>query len=40
MLSGVVPGSKSTLSKPIQEIIRMIFDIETMKRALVEFEVP
>ncbi|XP_065832639.1 poly [ADP-ribose] polymerase 1-like [Oscarella lobularis] len=39
MLSGVVPGSKSTLSKPIQEIIRMIFDIETMKRALVEFEI-
>jgi poly [ADP-ribose] polymerase 1 len=31
--------SKSTLPVPIQDIIRLIFDIETMKRQMVEFEI-
>ena len=31
--------SKSKLAKPIQELITMIFDIESMKKALVEFEI-
>lgn len=32
-------GSKSKLDKPIQELITLIFDIESMKKAMVEFEV-
>ena len=32
-------GSSSKLAPEIQDLIRMIFDIETMKKALVEFEV-
>lgn len=32
-------GTKSHLSKPVQELIRMIFDVESMKKAMVEFEV-
>lgn len=32
-------GTKSKLAKPIQELIKMIFDVESMKKAMVEFEV-
>ena len=34
-----VAKSKSKLAKPIQELIALIFDIEVMKKAMVEFEV-
>ena len=34
-----VDKSKSKLAKPIQELIALIFDIEVMKKAMVEFEV-
>ncbi|KAM9435896.1 poly [ADP-ribose] polymerase 1 [Clarias gariepinus] len=32
-------GTKSRLAKPVQELIRMIFDVESMKKAMVEFEI-
>ncbi|KAK3542329.1 hypothetical protein QTP86_022480 [Hemibagrus guttatus] len=32
-------GTKSHLAKPVQELIRMIFDVESMKKAMVEFEI-
>ncbi|XP_060772355.1 poly [ADP-ribose] polymerase 1 [Neoarius graeffei] len=32
-------GTKSWLAKPVQELIRMIFDVESMKKAMVEFEI-
>ena len=32
-------GSKSTLPLSVQELVRMIFDVETMKQAMMEFEV-
>ncbi|KAF7690537.1 poly [ADP-ribose] polymerase 1 [Silurus meridionalis] len=32
-------GTKSKLAKPIQELIRAIFDVESMKKAMVEFEI-
>ncbi|KAG8550183.1 hypothetical protein GDO81_027891 [Engystomops pustulosus] len=32
-------GAKSKLAKPIQELIKMIFDVESMKKAMVEFEI-
>jgi len=32
-------GAKSKLAKPIQDLIRTIFDVESMKKAMVEFEV-
>jgi len=32
-------NSKSTLPKPVKELVTLIFDIESMKRALVEFEI-
>lgn len=32
-------GTKSLLAKPVQELIRMIFDVESMKKAMVEFEI-
>ncbi|XP_036406420.1 poly [ADP-ribose] polymerase 1 isoform X2 [Megalops cyprinoides] len=32
-------GTKSQLAKPVQELIRMIFDVESMKKAMVEFEI-
>uniref|UniRef100_A0A8C2XQ56 Poly [ADP-ribose] polymerase n=1 Tax=Cyclopterus lumpus TaxID=8103 RepID=A0A8C2XQ56_CYCLU len=32
-------GTKSKLAKPIQELIKMIFDVESMKKAMVEFEI-
>ncbi|KAM7430085.1 Poly [ADP-ribose] polymerase 1 [Porites harrisoni] len=35
----IAPGSKSLLSAPIQELIKMIFDVESMKKTLVEFEI-
>ncbi|XP_019618728.1 PREDICTED: poly [ADP-ribose] polymerase 1-like isoform X2 [Branchiostoma belcheri] len=35
----IKPGSKSTLAREVQEIIQMIFDIESMKKAMVEFEI-
>ncbi len=34
-----VKSSKSKLDKAVQELIALIFDIETMKKALVEFEI-
>ncbi|KAG8183478.1 hypothetical protein JTE90_001045 [Oedothorax gibbosus] len=33
------PGDNSKLSKPVQELICLIFDIEAMKKAMVEFEI-
>ncbi|XP_063095480.1 poly [ADP-ribose] polymerase 1 isoform X2 [Cavia porcellus] len=35
----VNPGTKSKLPKPVQELIRMIFDVESMKKAMVEYEI-
>lgn len=35
----VNPGTKSKLPKPVQELIKMIFDVESMKKAMVEYEV-
>uniref|UniRef100_A0A671MVZ6 Poly [ADP-ribose] polymerase n=1 Tax=Sinocyclocheilus anshuiensis TaxID=1608454 RepID=A0A671MVZ6_9TELE len=32
-------GTKSKLDKPIQDLIRLIFDVENMKKAMVEFEI-
>ncbi|KAF1470035.1 Poly [ADP-ribose] polymerase 1, partial [Pygoscelis antarcticus] len=32
-------GTKSKLAKPIQDLIKMIFDVESMKKAMVEFEI-
>jgi len=32
-------GTKSKLPKAIQDLIKMIFDVESMKKAMVEFEV-
>ncbi|KAK7907813.1 hypothetical protein WMY93_016425 [Mugilogobius chulae] len=32
-------GAKSKLAKPVQELIKMIFDVESMKKAMVEFEI-
>ncbi|XP_056621312.1 poly [ADP-ribose] polymerase 1 [Triplophysa dalaica] len=32
-------GAKSRLAKPVQDLIRMIFDVESMKKAMVEFEI-
>lgn len=37
--SKIAPGSKSTLSQPLQKLMKMIFDIEEMKHALLEFEI-
>ena len=34
-----VAKSKSKLAKPIQELLALIFDIDVMKKAMVEFEV-
>ena len=31
--------SKSVLDKPIQDLIHLIFDIEKMKNAMIEFEI-
>lgn len=35
----VSAGTKSKLAKPIQDLIKMIFDVESMKKAMVEFEI-
>lgn len=35
----VKPGTKSKLPKAVQELVGMIFDVESMKKALVEYEV-
>ncbi|XP_057584495.1 poly [ADP-ribose] polymerase 1 isoform X2 [Hippopotamus amphibius kiboko] len=35
----VNPGTKSKLPKPVQDLIKMIFDVESMKKALVEYEI-
>ncbi|XP_013855625.1 poly [ADP-ribose] polymerase 1 [Austrofundulus limnaeus] len=32
-------GTKSKLHKPVQDLIKMIFDVESMKKAMVEFEI-
>ncbi|XP_044025621.1 poly [ADP-ribose] polymerase 1 isoform X1 [Siniperca chuatsi] len=32
-------GTKSKLAKPVQELIKTIFDVESMKKAMVEFEI-
>ena len=32
-------GSSTKLDKAIQELIKMIFDIDTLKKTLLEFEV-
>ncbi|XP_030051590.1 poly [ADP-ribose] polymerase 1 isoform X2 [Microcaecilia unicolor] len=32
-------GAKSKLPKPVQELITLIFDVESMKKAMVEFEI-
>ncbi|XP_057679588.1 poly [ADP-ribose] polymerase 1-like [Corythoichthys intestinalis] len=32
-------GTKSKLAEPIQELIKLIFDVESMKKAMVEFEI-
>ncbi|EMP24541.1 Poly [ADP-ribose] polymerase 1, partial [Chelonia mydas] len=34
----VSAGTKSKLPKPVQDLIKMIFDVESMKKAMVEFE--
>ncbi len=36
---GIAPGSKSSLAPEVQNLIRMIFDVESMKKAMLEFEV-
>lgn len=35
----VNPGTKSRLPKPVQNLIKMIFDVESMKKAMVEYEI-
>lgn len=37
--SSIAAGSKSLLAPAIQELIKMIFDVESMKKTLIEFEV-
>lgn len=32
-------GTNSLLAKPVQELIKLIFDVESMKKAMVEFEI-
>ncbi len=35
----VEAGTRSRLSSAVQELIKLIFDVESMKRAMLEFEV-
>ncbi|GAU93583.1 hypothetical protein RvY_05505 [Ramazzottius varieornatus] len=35
----VQPGSKTLLAKPIQDLIKMIFDVEAMRKTMKEFEI-
>ncbi|XP_047140981.1 poly [ADP-ribose] polymerase 1 isoform X1 [Hydra vulgaris] len=37
--SSITPGSLSILPNPVKELIKLIFDVEAMKHALVEFEI-
>ncbi|CAB3982898.1 Poly [ADP-ribose] polymerase 1 [Paramuricea clavata] len=37
--TAIAAGSKSTLPLAVQKLVRMIFDIESMKKALLEFEI-
>ncbi|XP_067018725.1 poly [ADP-ribose] polymerase 1-like [Acropora muricata] len=37
--SSIAAGSKSLLAPAIQELIKMIFDVESMKKTLIEFEI-
>jgi hypothetical protein len=37
--TAIAAGSNSLLPHAVQKLIRMIFDIESMKKALLEFEV-
>lgn len=32
-------GTTSKLASPVQELVKMIFDVESMKKAMLEFEV-
>ncbi len=36
---GASAGTASKLPKEVQDLIKMIFDVETMKKAMMEFEV-
>ncbi len=36
---GAAAGSTSKLAPQIQDLIRMLFDVESMKKAMLEFEV-
>lgn len=35
----ITPGSKSLLAQPIQQLVQLLFDVESMQNALIEFEV-
>lgn len=37
--SQIAPGSMSKLSTPLQQLMKLIFDIEEMKHAMLEFEI-
>lgn len=37
--TALAAGSTSSLPVEVQKLVRMIFDIESMKKALLEFEV-
>ncbi|TPX65412.1 hypothetical protein SpCBS45565_g05224 [Spizellomyces sp. 'palustris'] len=39
LMSSVTPGSKTQLAKPIQEIIKLIFDVQAMKQTLRAMEI-
>ena len=36
---GVATGSTSKLPEAIQQLVHMLFDVESMKKAMLEFEV-
>ena len=36
---GIATGSTSKLPEAIQQLVRMLFDVESMKKAMLEFEV-
>lgn len=38
-LKTLKPGGNCNLPKPVQDLICLIFDIEAMKKAMIEFEV-
>lgn len=37
--SRIAPGSRTSLPEAVQQLIQLIFDVDTMKRALLEFEI-